>query len=220
MTFWSQKVNAFSSSKIYTLIKTKWSQKWTISHTVLERRTTCLSSYKSRRKLKRKLWCVGDRERKKKGIFCTVYFVWRKFFNIGVLSHCIVYWMHFQNIHSFTYQETLIHALFCLFLKSSKIFSVSLNKKQPYKIAKLLTWTLKFIAFCSSIASTILSAFGRKIADIFKNSRYKESVTHYLVVANSHLYRYTTYKSFQITYAKTIWEVYTVNSLYHSSKST
>ena len=206
MTFWSQKVHAFSWSKIYTLIKTKWSQKWTIPHTVLERRTTCFSSYKSRRKLKEKLSCVEAYERKKEGIFCTVYFVRRKFCNICVSSHCIVYWIKFQNIHSFTYQETLIHTLFCLFLKSSKIFSVSLNKKQSYKIAKRLTWTLKFIASCSSIASAILSAFGRKIA-VFKNSRYKKSVTHYLVVTNSHLYRYTTYKSFQIAYTKTIWEV-------------
>ena len=145
--------------------------------------------------------------KKKEGIFCTVYFVRRKFFNICVLSHCIVYWIQFQNMHSFTYQETLIHTLFCLFLKSSKIFSVSLNKKQSYKIAKLLTWTLKFIASCSSIASTILSAFGRKIADVFKNRRYKKSVTHYLVVTNSRLYWYTTYKYFQIAYVKTIWEV-------------
>ena len=29
--------------------------------------------------------------RKKEGIFCTVYFVGRKFFNICVLSQCIVY---------------------------------------------------------------------------------------------------------------------------------
>ena len=48
------------------------------------------------------------------------------FFNICVLSQYIVHWVHFQNTHTFTYQKTLLHILFCLFLKSSKAFSVSL----------------------------------------------------------------------------------------------
>ena len=83
----------------------------------------CFSSCKNR-KLKVK------RKKKKEGIFCTVYFVWRKFFNICVLSECIVYWIHiqihFQNIHTFTYQKTLLHTLFCWLVQSSKAFSVSL----------------------------------------------------------------------------------------------
>ena len=49
------------------------------------------------------------------------------FFNICILSQCIVYWTHFQIIHTFTYRKTLLHTLFCLFLKSSKAFSVSLR---------------------------------------------------------------------------------------------
>ena len=43
-----------------------------------------------------------------------------------VLSQCKVYWINFHNIHIFTYQKTLLHTLFCLFLKSSKAFSISL----------------------------------------------------------------------------------------------
>ena len=39
------------------------------------------------------------------------------FFNIWVLSQCIVYWIHFQNIHTFTYQKTLLHILFLLVFK-------------------------------------------------------------------------------------------------------
>ena len=35
-------------------------------------------------------------------------------------------WIRFQNIHTFTYQKTLPHTFFCLFLKSSKAFSVFL----------------------------------------------------------------------------------------------
>ena len=42
----------------------------------------------------------------KKGIFCTNYFVRRNFFIICVLSQWILYLIHFQNIHTFTYQKT------------------------------------------------------------------------------------------------------------------
>ena len=77
--------------------------------------------------------------KKRKGIFCTVYFVRRKFFNICFLSQCIVYWIHFQNIHTFTYQKILLHTLFCLFLKLSKSFSVSLK----FQLSDLLElWTI------------------------------------------------------------------------------
>ena len=57
-------------------------------------------------------------QKKKEGIFCTVDFVRRKlFFNICVLSQCIVYWTNFQNRHTFTYQKTLLHTLLLLFFK-------------------------------------------------------------------------------------------------------
>ena len=65
--------------------------------------------------------------KKKEDIFCTVYSVRRKFFNICAFSQCIVYRIHFQNVLTFTYQKALLHTLFCLFLKSSKAFSVSLS---------------------------------------------------------------------------------------------
>ena len=56
------------------------------------------------------------------------------FLSICVLSQCIVYWIHFQNIHTFPYQKTLLHTLFCLFLRLLKAFSVSLNIN-VYKIS-------------------------------------------------------------------------------------
>ena len=52
--------------------------------------------------------------KKKEDIFCTVYFVQR---NICVLSQCIMYWIHFQNIHTFTYQKALLHTLLLLVFK-------------------------------------------------------------------------------------------------------
>ena len=95
-------------------IKAKWIRKWKIPHTVLERRTL----YKNR-KLKVKLSWVGARKRKQKAFFVPFILSEGNFFNICVLSECIVYWIHFRNIHTFTYQKTLLHTLFCLFLKSS-----------------------------------------------------------------------------------------------------
>ena len=48
--------------------------KWKIPHTVLGKRNFRFSLHKNC-KLKVKLWLVGALERKKRGIFCTVYFV-------------------------------------------------------------------------------------------------------------------------------------------------
>ena len=98
----------FVEQKYKLLIKTKRNRKWKIPHTILDRRTLCFSSYENH-ELKVKLWCFQ-----------------RKFFNICVFSWCLLYWIHFQNIHTFTYQKTLLHTLFCLFSKSPKAFNVSL----------------------------------------------------------------------------------------------
>ena len=95
------------------------------THTVLERRTLCFSSYKNR-KLKGKLWWVGAREKKRGHFLYRLFCPEEIFFNICILSNCMVYWIYFQNIHTFTCQKILFHTHFCLFLKSPKAFSVSL----------------------------------------------------------------------------------------------
>ena len=96
-----------------------------IPHIVLERRTLWFSSYKNR-ELKVKLWWVGARERKKRlflyrlfhpkgnflrfvfylNVYCTEYI-----FEIYILLHIKKHFIHFC----------------CLFLKSSKVFCVSLT---------------------------------------------------------------------------------------------
>ena len=118
-------------------MKTKQNQNWKIPYTFLDRRTLCCSSCKNRI-LKVKLWLVGARERKKKAFFVPFILSEGSFFNICVLSQCIVYWIRFQNIHTFIYQKTLFHTLFCLFLRSWKAFSVSLSTRSPTQV------TLKF----------------------------------------------------------------------------
>ena len=102
MMFESQRAKPFYWTKIWTLIKTKRNRKWKIPHTVLERRTLRFSSYKNP-KLTVKLWRVGARERKKRAFFVPFVLTKANFFKIYVLSQIIEYWIHFQNIHTFTY---------------------------------------------------------------------------------------------------------------------
>ena len=117
------------------------------NHTHSFRETLCFSSYINR-KLKIKLWWIGAGERKERA-FCTVYFVQSNFFMICVLSKFIVYWIHFENIHTFPYQKTplRIHVC-CLFLKSSKVISTSLSKGLKVTIEKNLgSQNLDFLSF-------------------------------------------------------------------------
>ena len=97
--------------------------------TVLERRNLCFSSYENC-KLKGKLWWAEACKRKKREFFVPFILPEGNFFNIWALSQSIAYWIHFRNIHTFTYQKTLLLTLFCLFLKSSKACSVSLRITQ------------------------------------------------------------------------------------------
>ena len=91
------------------------------SHTVLERRTLRFSSYKNR-KLKVKLPWVRARERKNRAFFLPFTLSEGNFFKICVSSQCIVYWIHFQNIHTFTYQKALLYTLLLLVPKIIECF--------------------------------------------------------------------------------------------------
>ena len=83
------------------------------------------------------------------GIFCTVYFVRREF-----LSQCTVYWMHFLNIHTFPYQKHYFIHFCSLFLKSSKVFIVSLTILTG-KISVLLSTVQELV----KIGALLLLAF-------------------------------------------------------------
>ena len=85
----------------------------------IERRILCFSLYKNRKlKVKRKRKEKKNKKRRKK----------QAFFNICVLSQRIISWIHFQNIHTLTYEKILINTIFCWFLKSSKALCVSLMR--------------------------------------------------------------------------------------------
>ena len=82
---------------------------------MLERQTLCFSSYKNH--ILKVKWLVGARERKNRAFFVPFILSEGNFLNICILSRCIVYWIHFQNIHTFTYQKTLHHKLLLLVFK-------------------------------------------------------------------------------------------------------
>ena len=64
---------------------------------------------------------------KKKEFFVPSILSEENFFKICVLSQCIVYWIHFQNIHTFTYQETLLHTILLLACKIVESLQCVLN---------------------------------------------------------------------------------------------
>ena len=55
-------------------------------------------------------------QKKNRAFFVPLSLSKGSFFNICVLSQFIVYRIHFQNIHNFTYQKTF-YTLFCLVFK-------------------------------------------------------------------------------------------------------
>ena len=96
MTFQIQRVHAFCRTKNRNFNKNETESKMENPNAVLERRTLWFSTYKNR-KLKVKLWWVGAREWKKREFFVPFILSEGNFFNICVLSRCIVYWIHFQT---------------------------------------------------------------------------------------------------------------------------
>ena len=129
MTFQSQQVHAFCWTKTQALIKTKQNQKRKIPHAVLERRTLCFNAYRNR-KLKVKLWWIGVRERKKRAFFLPFILSEGNFINNCVLSQCIVYWIHFQNNHTFTYQKEIKSYRFLLVFRIAESLQCILNVRQ------------------------------------------------------------------------------------------
>ena len=120
--------------------------------------------------------------------FFNVYFAWRKFLNIYVLSQYILYWINFQNIYTFTYQNTS-KSLRCV-LNSFAVSSSNAFIKEFLQIVGshhlsnlfnlyYVNWTSIFIlllkkafrsAFCCRFRFNILKwYFSAKISKIAKS---------------------------------------------------
>ena len=89
--------------------------------------------------LKSKSPCILLNKEKRRHFFVPFILSKGNFFKICVLSQCIVYWIHFQSIHTFTYQKALLHTLLLLVSKIVKILrSVSLSDVWFYSVTVLL----------------------------------------------------------------------------------
>ena len=94
------------------------------THSFREKNLVLQLIYKSQ--IKSKTVMSWSSRRIKQGTFFTVYLSEGNYFKICDLSQCVVYWIQFPNLHTFTYKKTLLRIHFWLLLKSSKVFSVSL----------------------------------------------------------------------------------------------
>ena len=113
--------------------KNKQELKMENPHIVLERLTLCFSWYKNRQLKKN---CDEmELAKEKRGHFLYCLFCPKEIFFefVSTLFVCKVYWIHFQNIHTFTYLKTLLHTLLLL----------------VFKIAESLQCILKIIVFKS-----------------------------------------------------------------------
>ena len=130
-------MHAFYWPKIQNLIKTKRNRKCKIPHTVWESRTLHFSSYKNH-KLKIKPWWVAARKRKKRPFFVPSIISEENFFKI---CKQIVYWIHFPNIHIFTYQKTSLHTLLLLVSKIVESLHCILKFRIVFKCLKIFIYT-------------------------------------------------------------------------------
>ena len=81
--------------------------------------------------------------KKKEGIFCAVILSEDNFLKICILSQCTVYWINFQNIHTFTYQKIFIHTVLPLVSKIVESLQCILRSSEN---TSLSTQSLKSLA--------------------------------------------------------------------------
>ena len=101
--------------------------------------------------IKSKTLMSWSSRKKKEGIFCTRLFCAKEsFFNICVLSQCVVYWINFQNIYTFNYQNTLLHTLVFESVESLQCILKSCNIRSVMKKPTYFKYSEKTILFRSS----------------------------------------------------------------------
>ena len=136
MTFQSERVHMF----YWTNIKTKRNWEWKIPHTIFERGTLCFSSYNNRQ-LQLKLFAKEKRGPSLYHLFCPkelFFYICVSFFLF--ISQCMVYWILFQNVHTFTYQKILLHTPLLLVFKFVKSLQCILNPKNSQVICPWSLW--------------------------------------------------------------------------------
>ena len=82
--------------------------------------------------------------KKKLGIFVPFILSQHNFFKICALSQCIAYWIHFPYIHTFTYQNSLLHTLLLLVSKIVKSLHCIFKKNIIYFSAQKFQFGVYF----------------------------------------------------------------------------
>ena len=87
---------------------------------------------------------------RKKRAFLYRLFCPKGIFLRFVLSQCIVYWIHSQNIHTFTYQEILLHTLLLfVFEIVESLQCIKVTRLLPATLLEMNSWTESFSSkFC------------------------------------------------------------------------
>ena len=86
---------------------------------------------------------------KRSAFFVTFILSQGIFFNICVLSQCIVYWINFQNVYTFTYGKKLLYTLLQLVFKIIEslqcILKISRKYGQLWLLVPLLCFQQKHV---------------------------------------------------------------------------
>ena len=138
--------------KIQTLIEREWNRKWIIPHTLFERWTLRFSLLR----IKSKTVMSWSSRKKKECIFCNDYFCLKNFFfNICVLSQCVVCWINFENIYfyilknitsyDFLFVFNIAESLQCIFKKVMGEEAINQKTQTPksWYIDLAYTWWKK-----------------------------------------------------------------------------
>ena len=122
----------------------------------------CFSSYKNRKlKVKLLLWAVAH-EIKKRTFFVLFYFVC-----FCILSQCIVFWIHFLNIHTLTYQKTLLYKLLLLVFKIVENSQYILNFYYFMFALTMSSWSAVVVEHDQMVLLTKISFRHHVTTDIF-----------------------------------------------------
>ena len=105
-------------NKSINVTKMKRNRKWNISHSFRE--TNLVPQPIEESQIKSKTVRSYSSRKKRKTFFVPFILSKGNFLKICVLSQCIVYWIHFQNIHTFTYPKILLHTHLLLVSKTDK----------------------------------------------------------------------------------------------------
>ena len=108
-------------------------------------------------------WCSW---KKKECIFVAFVLPEGNFF--CVLSQCIVYWMNFQNIYTFTYHKTLLHKLLLFVFKIVENLQFVLKANLLITKSRIIPLKNMAIFLLVLLRKLVLSRLMREVKTVIK----------------------------------------------------